>query len=86
MKLCAKWQQKFSNREGSKSEARNSVGTTARTVAKFETISNDQILNVPNKNSLGHLNFENSDLFRILIFGFRIFETPKTSLVLAMPG
>jgi len=53
MKLCAKWQQNFSNREGSKSEARN---------PNFETISNDQILNVPNKNSLGHLDFENSDL------------------------
>jgi hypothetical protein len=42
-----------------KSEARN---------LKFETISNDQIPNVRNKKSLGNLNFEHSNLFRISDF------------------
>jgi hypothetical protein len=39
--------------------------------AKFETISNDQISNVRNRNSLKQLSFENSNLFRISIFEFR---------------
>src|SRR4030067_623758 len=41
--------------------------------AKFETISNEQILNVRNKKGLRNLYFENSDLFRASIFEFRIF-------------
>jgi len=60
-----------------KSEARN---------PKFETISNDQIPNVQNNNVLGNLNFEHSNLFRISIFGFRIFSTPTNCLFLATPG
>jgi hypothetical protein len=57
------------DRGDSKSEARNS---------NVETISNDRILNVRNQESLGHFNFENSDLFRISIFGFWIFLIQAT--------
>ena len=50
---------------GSKSEARN---------PKLETISNDLISNGSKQESLEILNFENSNLFRISIFEFRIFK------------
>jgi len=60
-----------------KSEARN---------PKFETIPNNPISNVQNENSLRNLNFEHSNLFRISIFEFRNYSTPKTCLVLAWPG
>jgi len=47
-------------------------------MTKFQMFETDK--------SLRNLNFENSNLFRISIFGFRIFPTPKACLVPAMPG
>jgi len=80
MKLRTLWQQIWLQALGSKSEARN---------PKFETISNDQIF-PPwrdfKQESLEILNLENSNLFRISIFGFRIFQTTNPCLVPAMPG
>ena len=63
MTLWPKWQQSRTWLSRFKSEARN---------PKLETISKNQISNVPNKRVLDILNFENSDLFRISIFEFRI--------------
>jgi len=36
--------------------------------------------------TLGNLNFENLNLFRISIFGFGIFSPPKACLFPVMPG
>jgi len=68
IKLSAKWQQSYLHSIGSKSEARN---------PKLETISNDPIFppwRDHKQESFGILHFENSSLFRISIFEFRIFR------------
>jgi peptide/nickel transport system permease protein len=76
IKFCAKWQQSYSQSNGSKSEAPACAKPLRRRQAKSEIRNN---LKGPNfkcskQKSLEILNFENSNLFRFSIFVFWICE------------